>query len=147
MNCAGMFMLVLLLIAHIWMSSSILLHLQARTCRNDKGVYYSLSSPSHPSYSLHFPQAGFCCAQWAPGTGRVRQDHIQPVEIQLTFVMGLGNTDQLCCHFSARDQGCRAHRPNTAPGTSKLPKGCTPTKSYRDLKSAPPGQPLEGYDP
>lgn len=52
-------MLVLLLIAHIWISFSILLHLQARTCRNgSKGFIIARLPHSHPSYSLHFPQLG-----------------------------------------------------------------------------------------
>lgn len=39
-------MLVLPLIAHIWISSSILLHLQARTCRNGSKGFIIACIPS-----------------------------------------------------------------------------------------------------
>lgn len=58
-SCAGMFMLVLHLIAHIWMSPSILLHLQARTCRNDsKGFIIACLPPPIPLTAYISPQLG-----------------------------------------------------------------------------------------
>lgn len=138
-------MSVLLLVAHIWTSSSILLHQQARTCRNGtKGLLQPVSplpSFSQPTFPPSWVLLCMVCPKHRQNKVGSRSAHGNPAHLNHAWVQQ--TLTRLCCCFTATDLGCRTQRHQHSHRHQQISRECKPINSYR----GPQKLSLEGHDP